>query len=97
MSAAAEALVRSLSEGLPFPVSVERSASREWASAGALGERQRIELSMTGSAARTLLEGLGEREFDLGDQILADVAAVADERESGKARLVIEALTIAND
>jgi hypothetical protein len=95
MSAAAEALAWSLCTGLAAPVILERSVSRQWASAGARGERHRLDLKMPSEAADALLTGLESREFDLGDHIVADVTAIADERTGGKARLVIEALTIA--
>lgn len=97
MSAAAEALAWSLCAGLAAPVLVERSFSREWASAGACGARHRLDLRMPSEAADALLTGLEIREFDLGGHIVADVTAISDERAGGTARLVIEVLTIAAD
>jgi hypothetical protein len=94
MSAAADALARALgAEG----AIVERSISRAWASAGAAGERHRLEARLPGQAADRLLDRLGEREFDLEGFIVADIALVAEQRGGGEARLVIEALTIAAD
>jgi hypothetical protein len=97
MSAAAEALARGLGACLAafpgWPI-LERADSRAWASAGASGERHRLDLRLPGKAADALLDGLETREFELGGYIVADVAAIADERDGDEARLVIEALTI---
>ena len=97
MSAAGEALAQGLGRCLAafpgWPI-LERAASRAWASAGASGERHQLALRMPGEAADALLDGLESREFDLDGYIVADVAAIADERSGGQARLVIEALTI---
>ena len=93
MSGAAEALLRALGA----EIIVEQVATRNWSSAGASGERHRLELRLPDKAADRLLDGLSEREFQLADHVVADITAVADEREGGEARLVIEALTIALD
>ena len=93
MSGAAEALLRALGPG----IIVEQVATRARASADASGERHRLELRLAGTDADSLMDGLSEREFALEHHVVADIAAVADEREGGEARLVIEALTIALD
>jgi hypothetical protein len=93
VSGAAEGLLRAFGPGI---VAAE-VATRAWASAGAAGERHRLALRLSDEAADALLEGLAEREFALDRHIVADIAAVADERHGGEARLVIEALTVALD
>lgn len=94
MSAALNALTVSLGQG---EIVVERAASRPWASAGADGERHRLEVTVPDDSADSMLSHLSDREFALDGYFVADIAAVAVERRGCEARLVIEALTIALD
>lgn len=94
MILALDALVRAL---VPERAVIDLAVSRPWASAGARGERHRLELRVAEESADRLVDGLAEREFSLDGHFVADVAAVEVERQGGEARLVIEALTIALD
>lgn len=74
-------------------------ASRPWASITFAGERHRLVLTLPGpgaeAAAEAFLDGLAEREFALKGHILADIEAVAIERDAdGQVRLTLEALTV---
>lgn len=74
--------------------------SRGWASAGLDGEHHVVRLRLCGAeaggAADKFLEGLRDREFNLKGYILADIAIVADRRDSSGRRvtLVLDALTV---
>jgi hypothetical protein len=102
MTDAANGLARALCAGLAgaTPI-VEAVESRTWASITFSGERHRIALRIEGgdgpAAADRFLDGLAEREFDLGGHLLADIAAVADERDGDVIRLTLEALTVEKD
>jgi len=75
--------------------------SRGWASLALSGEYHVLRLSLAGpaaaAAADAFLEGLAEREVALGDQFLADIALLSDERAGDGAvvSLHLEALTVA--
>ena len=79
-------------------IELETQARRRWASITFSGERHRVCLRLCGAnapaAADGFLDGLGEREFDLRGHILADIALVADERDTDRVRLTLEALTV---
>lgn len=80
-------------------VAVEELVSRSWASITFSGERHRLTLRLDGagarSAARAFLDGLGEREFELKDHILIDIAvADIDDDRDDMVRLALEALTV---
>jgi hypothetical protein len=84
---------------LGAPVTVESLASRSWASITFSGERHRLTLCLPGpgaqAAADTFLEGLEERDFALRGHILADIEAIASQRDAdGQVRLTLEALTV---
>lgn len=75
--------------------------SHKWASGGFLAVQHLVVLTISGThaplACAAFLQGLREREFDLGRYILADISArpgLATTREIG---LTIDALTTNND
>lgn len=82
-------------------IAIEEQLSREWASITFSGERHRLRLRLDGphaaAAADAFLDGLAEREFDLGPHILIDIACVGETREGDAVSLVLEALTIEAD
>ena len=82
-------------------LAVEMLESRGWASVTFSGERQRLKLRLEGpdarAAADAFLDGLGEREFDLRDHILVDIACIGEAIEGEALVLTLEALTIEAD
>jgi hypothetical protein len=75
--------------------------STDWQSLVFVGERHRFELRFTGPDAGRLIDsvssGLGEAEFSIPGQILADITVEDAPRPAadGSLSLVVEALTIA--
>lgn len=82
-------------------LSVEMLESRSWASITFSGERHRLNLRLEGpearAAANAFLDGLREREFDLRDHILVDIACIGEAIEGEALVLALEALTIEAD
>ncbi len=82
------------------PVRFERIHSRDWASGAFAAMRHQVELHIGGehaqAAADAFVLDLGEREFDLGRYLLADIEVIADVRDATGVRLTVEALTIDN-
>jgi len=84
---------------------VEDIRSRSWASATFSGVRHEITFTTQGEGAEAeaelFLDGLAEREFDLCDHILADIALVSRTSMPGPdgplVRIDLEALTIEED
>lgn len=104
--AASAALVRALRVdfariGLVGPVSIGDLHSRRWASITFSGERHRLRLHFGGAGARTaaptFLDGLAERDFDLGNHVLIDIACVGETSDGEAVTLALEALTIEAD
>jgi len=79
---------------------VEKMASRPWASITFSGARHQFTLRLQGPSAReatiAFLAGLGERELSMRGHILADLAARGDLCELGEdcVCLGLEALTV---
>jgi hypothetical protein len=103
MSSAAVRLLRALIERASCGrdwVLLSDIQSIDWQSLTLAGERHRIELKLLGVHARRnaelLVAGLADAEFDLGGQVLADIAVTNGPAISldGTAALTIEALTI---
>lgn len=82
-------------------IEIETREVRNWASITFSGERHRLGIRLEGGepteAAERFCSGLEEREFDLGDHILIDMAVVDSARSEGTATITLEALTIAAD
>lgn len=74
--------------------------STDWQSLTFIGERHRLELRFTGPDAEALAEsvcsGLGEAEFSIPGQIVADIAVEGrpERLADGSVAIAIEALTI---
>lgn len=80
-------------------MTIEELTSRRWASITFSGERHRMVLRLQGSGARAaaqaFLADLGEREFELKDHILVDIALLAmDDDRDDSVLLTLEALTV---
>lgn len=73
----------------------------DWASAMFCGERHRFRIALQGDgaqgAADRFLDGLEDREFDLREHILIDIAVTNDTREGDTVTLELEALTVLAD
>jgi hypothetical protein len=83
-----------------FTMIVEDAVSRPWASATFSGRRHELtaQLSgLSGLAAPALIAGLGERQFDLKNHVLIDIAVTDSVFEDGMLRLTLEALTVVAD
>jgi hypothetical protein len=76
-------------------VTVARHEARRWASATFSGARHRmmVEARATPELDRWLA-ALPESEFALRGHLVADVAVASAEKSEGRARVVIEALTV---
>ena len=83
-------------------LTVDRIASRSWASATFTGSRHDLDLRLEGEGAEAkadaFLEQLDEAEFQLRGHILADIKLIAQRRHRGLAGMVVmlslEALTV---
>ena len=104
LSKAAACLLRALIARTALPrdrILLMEWRSVDWQSLTFVGERHEIELRLAGSHAedgkRRLLEGLGEAEFDIAGQIVADISAskVTADTVDGAILISLEALTIA--
>lgn len=104
MSPAATALFRGLimRAGVPRDrILLSEWTSVDWQSLTFVGERHEIQLRICGAeaaiATARLTDGLADAEFDIGGQVLADIALTGDvvHHEDGSITLNIEALTIA--
>lgn len=88
-------LARALA-GRAGPSTIAEARSRPWASITFSGARHWFVIDLagdpTGLRARTLARALPEAEFELGPDLLADLAAAADPARPG--RIAIEALTV---
>jgi hypothetical protein len=76
-------------------VAVERNETKGWASATFSGARHR--LTIVARATPRLdcwLAALPEAEFALRGHLVADVTVASVERRDGRARVMIEALTV---
>lgn len=66
---------------------IEELVSTPWCSATFAGARHRLSVRFEGSnanpAADSFLDGLEEREFALRGHLVADIAAVSEERSAG--------------
>lgn len=80
---------------------IEQLRSRPWASVSFTGARHRLTLRLSGEEAREaadrIAEGLEEAEFDLGPDLLVDIAVVEREDAADEVSLTIEALTVDAD
>ncbi len=101
-SRAGAGLVRALLARAEAPAdSVRLVAYRatEWRSMTFDGERHEIRLRLAGEtsdvALARLLDGLGEHEFDLGEDLVADIGGTRTPAGAdGAIELMIEALTV---
>lgn len=75
--------------------------STDWQSLTLMGERHRVRLRIPGPGApdvvARLTDGLEEAEFEIGGQIVADIALSGkpQARDDGSIEVAIEALTVA--
>jgi len=104
MSAAALGLLRALVERAALPrdrILLSEWRSVDWQSLTFLGERHHVELRIAGpdadTAAGRLTKDLGNAEFAIPGQIVADIGVLAEPRreDDGSITLRLEALTIA--
>lgn len=104
MSASAAGLVRALLSRAGKQrdrILLSECHSVDWQSLTFSGERHRLTLRFTGSeaseAVRRVCTGLGEAEFSIRGQIVADVAVegAPSRKADGSISVTIEALTIA--
>jgi hypothetical protein len=103
MSSAALGLLRALVSRANAPrdrILLTNWRSVDWQSLTFTGERHQIELRIAGpdsaGVAARLIHGIGDHEFAIPGQIVADIAAVGDCVHSGdgSALVRLEALTI---
>lgn len=103
MSPAASALLRALlqkSGGARDRILLTEIRSTDWQSLTFVGETHRLRLRITGreaaALASRLADGLGEEEFTIRGQIVADIHVTEriERPEDGSVDLSIEALTI---
>lgn len=95
-------LVRALIARAGAPTDSVRLVSyraMEWRSLTFDGERHEIRLRLAGPGCEELrarlLDGLGEHEFDLGEDIVADIGGHRTSGEAGGViELMVEALTV---
>jgi hypothetical protein len=77
---------------------LEDIRSRSWASVTFSGARHTLAFRLEGegaeAAAERFVEGLEAADFTLRGHILADIALIGEEREPGRARIQLEALTV---
>ena len=101
MSGPAGRLLKLLSERCGATPSVEQIRTRPWASATFSGARQALVLRFDGEAAPAIVDrlanGLEDAEFDLGRNLLVDIAVTDRTRLADGVRVTIEALTIEAD
>jgi hypothetical protein len=104
MSSAASGLLRVLLARAAIPrhrILLTQLESAEWQSLTFTGERHRIRLRVPGPGAKAIVDrltrSLGEAEFAILGQIVADIAVEGEPlcEVDGSASLTIEALTIA--
>ena len=80
------------------PTTVERAASRPWASALFEGRRHVISLRLTGDDATArsaqFVDGLSDAQWALSGHFVADITIDADRQEAQSHLLEISALTI---
>ena len=80
---------------------VEQRRSRNWASVTLSGARHCVSLLLegrdAGETAAAFLSGLEAREFALDGHLLADIAGEMNDVRDDRARLILEALTVAMD
>lgn len=101
-SRAGAGLVRALLSraGAPFEsVRLVSYQATEWRSMTFDGERHEIQLRIAGEACAAalgrLLDGLGEHEFDLGEDLVAEIGGVGvADGPDGAIDVRIEALTV---
>lgn len=101
LTGAPRRLVAALAERTASEVSVEQLRSRPWASATFTGARHCLTVHVGGvdaeQGADRLVGGLEEAEFDLGPDLLVDIALIGRNRVADGIELVVEALTIDAD
>ena len=104
LSPAASGLVRALVKRCGVPrdrILLTEVRSVDWQSLTFVGERHEIGLTITGpeaqGAARALLNGLDEYEFDVAGQIVADIRVAGEpvHAADGSIAIFLEALTVA--
>ncbi|MDQ8757504.1 hypothetical protein RCO27_14835 [Sphingosinicella sp. LHD-64] len=93
--------IRAAFGGFAGLIEIDARDVREWASVTFTGERHLLALRLEGSGAGDAMarfrDGLEDREFDLGDHILVDIAVIDARFDSGIAGITLEALTVAAD
>jgi hypothetical protein len=76
----------------------EEIVSRSWASVTFLGARHEIVFTLEGDAAEAtadaFIAALAADEYELRGHILADIALVSKQVDSGLVRIALEALTV---
>ena len=94
---AAAPLLRALARSGPG-FALDSIESRRWASATFSGERHVIVVTAEDTAALACwLAGLPSAEWNLPRRLVADLAVAAVERQDGRARITLEALTLDRD
>lgn len=97
---ATTALLRAIGQAIPPDAdwTIEKIASRSWASATFTGARHEILLAFRGAEGSGVADafacGLEERDFTLRGHILADISLAGRSREGEIDRLRVEALTV---
>ena len=71
--------------------------SESWASATFSGTRHELQFHLSDASGCHLLEGIGEREFDLPGHILIDIVATEIGRDGDERLVAVEALTVEAD
>ncbi|MCA1748645.1 MAG: hypothetical protein ABR601_04560 [Parasphingopyxis sp.] len=101
LSGAPRRLVAALSRRSGDRPTVGEICTRPWASANFAGTRHRLVLRFEGKdadrAVERMTDGIEDAEFDLGPDLLVDIAVIDRCRQSGCIEITLEALTIEGD